>query len=170
MREITTGGTWHRRCNLRRAMMRSSLVLSALLAAVSFTGCATDDHSDKPFETEFDEGETFGQPTAWGQDLYPSQADCDAAKERGDIPPMATCRNEILFCPDGKVSEYIGDVVSTGTYAIFDKRVDMLLPFDYRLVGTLHDDGTLITRQFDSSFGTVWQRIEASTVKEAVCP
>ncbi len=149
-------------------MMRRPLLLSAFVAVASVTGCATDDHS-KPFESDFEEGNTFGQPTAWGLDLYPSQADCDAAKMRGDIPPMATCRNEILFCPDGKVSEYIGDVVSNGTYAVFDLRVDMLFTFDYKLVGTLKDDGTLITRNFDSSLGTVWQRIDASTVKEAVC-
>ena len=144
--------------------MSSFSVIAGCCFAI--TACTT--HDDTRGGDASDEGMPLSAITAFGHDNYPSQAECDAAKMRGDIPPQATCQNQLLFCPSGAMHEYTGDVVSTGMYTTLDGTFAIDIDGSH-VTGMLATDGTLSTVPDGQTYATVWKPIDAALVTIISC-
>jgi len=141
---------------------------SVFLASIVFvTACATN-HDDPIVDPDLS-WDVLSASVAFGVDNYPTPADCEAAKTAGQIPPMATCQNQLLLCTNGEAHEYTGDVVSTGDYLAKESAFKINFAFGYNLEGTLAADGTLHTIPIGQTYETVWKPIAVSDVTVVGC-
>lgn len=133
-----------------------------LLALACVAACTTDQGAGAPLP----------RPTAFAFDVYPTQADCDAAKQNGEFPTVGTCQNQLLFCPDGSVTRYMGDILERGEYRVAGEEFELTFSDSLSiedLVGSRDGSGDLRLHGSGEDVGQLWRRLEVAQVTVATC-